>query len=77
MRESLVIAVVATGLVSGAAYAQTAPAAPNSANWLTQEKPGQWRATKLKVWMSTTMPTTRSGILTRFLWIRAVRSRRS
>jgi sporulation protein YlmC with PRC-barrel domain len=45
--KSLAVTMLATALLTGTAYAQTAPAKAPSANWLTQEKPGQWRATKI------------------------------
>jgi len=48
LAKLLAIALVGTALVSGAAYAQTNPPATATSNWLTQEKAGQWRATKLK-----------------------------
>jgi sporulation protein YlmC with PRC-barrel domain len=46
--KSLAIAVLSTTLLSTAAYAQNNPAAPATSNWLTQEKAGQWQASKLK-----------------------------
>jgi sporulation protein YlmC with PRC-barrel domain len=45
--KSLAVTMLATALLSAPAHAQTAPAKSPSANWLTQEKPGQWRGTKL------------------------------
>jgi sporulation protein YlmC with PRC-barrel domain len=46
--KSLAMAVLGTTLLSAAAYAQNNPPAPATSTWLTQEKAGQWRGTKLK-----------------------------
>jgi sporulation protein YlmC with PRC-barrel domain len=46
LAKSLATIVLGMSLMSGAAPAQTNP--PSTSNWLTQEKAGQWRATKLK-----------------------------
>jgi len=47
LAKSMMIALVGTSLMWGAAYAQN-NAAPDSKNWMTTEKADQWRATKLK-----------------------------
>src|ERR687887_829351 len=48
LAKSLAIALLGTTLLSGAAYAQNNPSTGATSNWLTQEKAGQWRASKLK-----------------------------
>src|SRR4051794_27756213 len=56
LTKRLALAFLGTALISASAAAQTQPsgsAAPSSGqmsttNWMTQEQPGQWRASKLE-----------------------------
>lgn len=51
LKTHIALALLGTSLAFTPAFAQTQPATPsgtmNTGNWMTQEKPGQWRASKI------------------------------
>ena len=47
MLKQLALAAVASAVLAGPVLAETAPA-PNNGQFITQEKAGQWRASKLR-----------------------------